>query len=68
MLQEGERVWQRNEGKWEFSLDESENRKDVVLDVAVGESILMTEIITHSYTAQCTCLTFHTVSVASLAT
>ncbi|MEW5298245.1 MAG: hypothetical protein WDW36_001390 [Sanguina aurantia] len=37
VLQEGERVWQRNEGKWEFSLDESENRKDVVLDVAVGK-------------------------------
>lgn len=36
-VKEGEPVMQRNEGKWEFTLDESEDRKSIVLEVAVGK-------------------------------
>eukprot|EP00798_Chlamydomonas_sp_ICE-L_P007762 gene7762-947_t len=37
--EDGERIMQRNEGKWEFSIDESEDGLSVVLDVAVGKYI-----------------------------
>lgn len=36
--QDGERFFQKNEGKWEFTLGESEDGASVLLDVEVGES------------------------------
>lgn len=35
-LQEGEPVLQKNEGRWEFTLEESRDGKSVKLEVAVG--------------------------------
>ncbi|KAK3283616.1 hypothetical protein CYMTET_8704 [Cymbomonas tetramitiformis] len=34
---DGERIWQKNEGEWEFTLLESEDQKSIVLDVAIGK-------------------------------
>mmetsp|Transcript_29508 Transcript_29508/g.65337 ORF Transcript_29508/g.65337 Transcript_29508/m.65337 type:complete len:438 (+) Transcript_29508:154-1467(+) len=36
-IKEGERVFQKNEGKWDFTLDESQDGSSVVLDVQVGK-------------------------------
>ena len=33
----GERVWNKNEGKWGFTIDESPDGRNLVLDVAVGK-------------------------------
>lgn len=35
-LQEGVPLFQKNEGRWEFTLEESKDGKDIELDVAVG--------------------------------
>ena len=35
-MQDGERVMQKNEGGWEFSLEESVDARVLELDVAVG--------------------------------
>eukprot|EP00877_Chromochloris_zofingiensis_P015031 jgi/Chrzof1/9782/Cz04g15170.t1 len=36
-VKEGDRFMQRNEGKWDFTLQESDDRLSIVLDVAVGK-------------------------------
>jgi hypothetical protein len=36
-IKEGEKVYQKNEGEWEFTLDESDNGKDILLDVELGK-------------------------------
>lgn len=36
-IKEGERVYQKNEGEWDFYLDESSDRKGVVLQVQLGK-------------------------------
>ncbi len=35
--QEGEHVYQKNEGQWDFSLDEDEDGRCIVLEVEVGK-------------------------------
>ncbi|KAG1680975.1 hypothetical protein FOA52_009934 [Chlamydomonas sp. UWO 241] len=36
-LPEGERVWQKNEGEWDFSMEEDEAGANIVLEVDVGK-------------------------------
>ena len=36
LLQDGERVMQKNEGGWDFSLEESADGRAIQLDIAVG--------------------------------
>lgn len=35
-IQKGDPLFQKNEGRWEFTLEESKDGKDIELDVAVG--------------------------------
>ena len=42
--EEGGRVFQKNEGQWDYTLDESEDGKELVLDIAIGK-YLATELI-----------------------
>jgi len=42
--EDGSRIFQKNEGQWDYTLDESDDGKDLVLDIAVGK-YLATELI-----------------------
>ncbi|PNH09206.1 Protein TILB [Tetrabaena socialis] len=47
-VEDGERVYQKNEGRWEFSLEESADGCSLVLDIAVGRfldtSLIQTDL------------------------
>ncbi|PNW70942.1 hypothetical protein CHLRE_17g739850v5 [Chlamydomonas reinhardtii] len=47
-LEDGERVYQKNEGRWEFSLEESPDGRALVLEVGVGRfldtSLIQTDL------------------------
>ncbi|KXZ50719.1 hypothetical protein GPECTOR_15g403 [Gonium pectorale] len=47
-IKEGERIYQKNEGRWDFSLEESPDGRSLVLEVAVGRfldtSLIQTDL------------------------